>query len=262
MELTDKFSWRRVWMLWRLYMPSLRKQLWAFPLVSILLSMVAVLIMLLDPEVTPANFTLTLGVSIMFYFAPIALARRDYRALSDQLPVLTSEKMVFLVLYFMGVVMVLTTGMQTLVYFISSHIFPAFRHQMEDLYGLALSIYPNRTALFMSNIMGLALPSMTLTGVLLAKRNRILMGVLSGIGTYVGICTISGLLGGVMAVVNMRDVIGDPQIAQNIGEQSEFVMETMSNVVSTVVWVVSALCVAILAVSWTLIYKKMKRGGF
>lgn len=262
MELTDKFSWRRVWMLWRLYMPSLRKQLWAFPLVSLGISLISVWIMQLDPDVVPANFTLTIGISIMYYFAPIVLARRNYRVISDQMPVLTSEKMVFLAIYFLFVTMALTTGVQTLVYGLSSLVFPNFCHQMEDIYGIALSIYPNKTTMFLSNIMGMALPSVTLMGVVLAKRNRILMGVISCLGAYLAICTISGILGGLMAVLEMKDVAMDPNLSQNIGAQSEFILETMTNVVRVVVWVVSGISVALIAIAWALIYKKLKRGGF
>lgn len=262
MELTDKFSWRRVWMLWRLYLPSLRKQLWAFPLVSLGISMAAVWVMLLDSEVSPANFTLTLGISIMYYMAPIALARRDYRAVSDQMPVLASEKMVFLAIYFLFVTMVLTTGVQTLVFFLSSLLFQQFCHQMEDIYSLAMSIYNNKAALFLSNIMGIALPSLTLMGVVLAKRNRILMGVVSCLGAYLAICTISGILGAVMAMMEMKDVVMDPNISQKIGAQEELAFETISNVVGLAVWVVSVISVVIIAVAWTLIYKKLKRGGF
>lgn len=262
MELTDKFSWRRVWMLWRLYLPSLRKQLWAFPLVSLCISLAAVWVLLISPKITPANFTITIGISLMYYFAPIVLARRDYHVVSDQLPVLTSEKMVFLAIYFMFVTMVLTTGVQTLIFGLSSLVFSTFAHQMEDIYGMAMSIYPNKWVLLMSNFMGMALPSLTLMGVVLAKRNRILMGVVCCVAAYLAICTISGVMGGVMAMIEVKDVIADPDIAQNIGAQSEFVMQTMANVIKVVVVVVTVISLAIMATSWMLIYKKLKRGGF
>lgn len=262
MELTDKFSWRRVWMLWRLYLPSLRNQLWAFPLVSLCLTSVSVIAILIAPDFTPPAFTFTVGVTIMFYFAPIALARRDYRPLSDQLPVLPSEKIVFLVIYFLIVVMVITTGVQTFVYWLSSLIFPKFANQMQELYSMALTIYPNKPALFMGNILGMALPSLTLMGVVLAKRNRILKGVLLCLGAYLAICTISGVLGGVLAVVKFKDLALGPELSENIGPNADFMVAAMCDIIGIIMWVVTIFSLACLAISWTLIYKKVKRGGF
>lgn len=262
MELTDKFSWRRVWMLWRLYLPALRTQLWAFPLVSAVLSMVVVFTILLWPEVSVESFTMTLGISIMYYFAPVALARRDYHVISDQLPVRTSEKITFLAIYFLIVTMLLTAGVQTLVYGLSSLAFPEFCHQIRDLYGMALAIYPNKTILFISNLTALSMPSMTLMGVVLAKRNRTLMGIISCLGAYLVFCTIGGIVGGIIAVADMTAVAMDPNIVQNIGAQSDHLMSVTENIVKIVYLLVSILSLAAIAVSWTLIYKKMKRSGF
>lgn len=262
MQLTDNFSWRRVWMLWRLYSPYLKRHLWAFPLVAFFLSALTVLSVTLNPDITTVAYNFTVGVSIMYYFAPVALARRDYRAVSDSLPVLTSEKMVFLAIYFLLVTMILTTGVQTLVFWLSSKTIPTFCHQMQDIFSMAMQIYPSKPALFLSNIIGMALPSMTLMGVVIAKRNRILMGVLWCLGSYLAICIIAGILGGVMAVMDVKDWAMDPGVAQNIGTHADEVPEVVTKIVSVVVVMVSVVSAVLLAVSWTLIYKKMKRGGF
>lgn len=262
MELTDKFSWRRVWMLWRLYLPSLRKQLWAFPLVSFLLSIVAVLIMQSNPNVGPSGMTMTFGVTIMYFFAPIALARRDYRPLSDQMPVLASEKMVFLAVYFLLVTLVLTYGVQMLVSSLASHVFNNFCAIMNDAYGLASTVISDRWMYFTSYICGMAMPSLTLMGILIAKRSRILIGVLCGLGGYMALCFTSGLIGAFMAVYEIRDIIEDPVLRETIGENAEFVLQSMKGALNVVMIFASVYCVTALAVSWTIIYKKVKRGGF
>lgn len=198
----DSFSWRRVGMIARFYFPVLRKQLICMPLVVF----VCVVVMSYNVVFDHGSMWIvlsTLPVTLMYVLSPIALARRDCRSLGNQLPVLPSEKLAFLVLYFSVVILFVTsagTVLSTLLLLpISDKAFMwllSVYNDFEEMFGVSIwnPIYWPAGCFFQYCV---------LYGVITAKKNRMAAGFLWLLGAFVCyqlVCAIAGFVIGLSLI--------------------------------------------------------------
>lgn len=100
-------SARRLWLLARYMYPTLKKQMWLYPVAIIAYFIIVSIIACVTHTYVGPDIVTGIFLSSLFYFAPVALSARDNRLMTAQLPVNAGEKQIFLYLYFMIVVPVL-----------------------------------------------------------------------------------------------------------------------------------------------------------
>ncbi len=252
--VTDSFSWRRVAMIARFYYPILRKQLIAMPIavfVCVLVSSYAISVY----ESELMMLVSSLPIALMMMLAPIGLARRDCRFLSDQLPVTAMEKFVFLMLYFNFVVMLITSGGS----FLSALLLmPVYSGSMTWL----LNIYDTFEEMFGTSPWNpLFWPSssmfqcFTLYGVISARKNRMAKGLIYMFASFVIyqlICGIGGIVIGFLMVGS-----GDVQ------NPSPFdVNQAIKSMMPQFFWILITLMTIGTIILACLIYRKLKYRGF
>lgn len=114
LETTSRFSWDRVKAVAAFYYPLLRPQIILYPIVALALFIVATAATAIQWTdlfwAAPATV-----ISIMSYFAPAILARRDSRMVEMLLPATALEKTVVLGVYFFIAVPLMTYGVYYLI---------------------------------------------------------------------------------------------------------------------------------------------------
>lgn len=283
LALGDGFSWRRVAMLWRYVYPGLRWQVIWYPVVALFCS--AVYVMAMFVGTTSYNIAASMGMvlTMMTYLAPLSLAGRDFRSTIGLLPVMASEKLVFLLLYFCGYILLVTSGISVLATYMSRWLFPEVQENvmyiLSSFKGLASPI-----TLLGCTIMSMALILCTLYGVLSARTNRIGKGILFAVIGFVVYCLVSvaGAVGyGIRyikghskeyleermraigeEVVN-KDIDPEQFELQDLSPQAfDMVVDMMREVVEPLYGVLAIVSLLVgMSLAWV-IYRKMKKGGF
>ena len=192
-DIDNGFSWERVMRIAEFYFPALRMQMILYPVVAIVLYSLTLL----------GHYTLgdTVGIlsgglcstvlSCMFYFAPVALTRRDTRIVETMLPATCAEKSVFLLGYFFVVIPVLLYGVYYGVGSAVQWIFGLYN----VLFSVNVSVIIQNTALvYASNVMSAIVPTITcLWAVLVTARSRALMGIVWSVVSLISLSMISGI---------------------------------------------------------------------
>lgn len=262
----NRFSWRRVWMLFQLYYPLLKKQMIFFPILSALAVLLTAWLIKVN-EVTSIwdqNFGFAgwpmIMVSIMFYLAPIGLARRDMRPLCAMLPVTVAEKMTFLILYFWIGVMLLTSG----AVYLTAFVMIPFDPMMWDFIGNAINSFSNILGFSVWSIWGWIMAwtyqAIVMLVVISASRNRILWGIL----TYFGVAIASGIISGISGMIWAIYMIyqnGKGFAQELITEEGDALTPAMAEIMDKVLTPIVIL--SAIALAWVLwaIYKKLRYSG-
>lgn len=258
----DKFSWRRVWLVAKYMLPTLKKQLIMYPAAVILFTLAGFLFYRFEwLDITEIGIFNTL-CGFLFYFAPVSLARKDNRFVMAQMPARTAEKFVFLLLYYWIVIGVFTMGLgQVLNSIISSRSMLDIESQkilaeMTGIIGNKLSYI-----MIMGTFTGLAIQAFALYGVVHAKSNRMITAILYAIVAYVGMTMLSGFVAMFIAFFNIWHskfylLEAEGQAAEDLA--AEFVAELLP----TILTVVSVVLCIIAAVLLYKTYKIIKHRGF
>ncbi|MCC8119550.1 MAG: hypothetical protein LIP09_12500 [Bacteroidales bacterium] len=267
----NRFSWRRVWMLFQLYYPLLKKQIIFFPILSALAVLLTAWLMkvnevasMFDEGFGFAGWPMYM-ISIMFYLAPIGLARRDMRSLCAMLPVKPLEKLVFLILYLWGGVMVLTTGVAYLTVFALIPFNPNLWNLIKEVYTQFHSMFGISALSFWGWVMAWLYQSIVLFVVITVKRNRVLWGIISYFAISVCFGILSGIAGAIWVIYMVtqkgKDYIlklGEDLEAGNVDNSLSPEMAHLMDMVMTPLGIVSTIVLA--WIMWG-IYKKLKYSG-
>lgn len=258
----DKFSWRRVWLVAKYMFPTLKKQLIMYPAVVVLFTLTGLLFYRFEwLDVTEIGIFNTL-CGFLFYFAPVSLARKDNRFVMAQMPVRTSEKFVFLLLYYWIVIGLLTMGLgQVLNSIISSRSLLDIESQkilaeMTGIIGKKMDYI-----MIMGTFTGLAIQAFALYGVVHAKSNRMITAILYAIAAYVGMSLLSGLIAMFIALFGIWhykifSLEAQGQVAEIVA--AEFIAELLP----TIMTVVSLVLCMVAGVLLYKTYKIIKHRGF
>lgn len=197
----DSFQWRRVWMLAKFYYPILHKQIIMMPIVAAISTFV--IAFTLENEQSPMFLTLcSFPTAFMYYFAPIGLARKDSRPISNQLPVTAGEKFVFLMIYFIPVVYLLTSGamfLSALLFFpLNSKAFE-FVSNLFETFDREFGFSP-WTAILLTQM--IFLQSCVLYGVVTSKKNRMLKGIVNGVAGFLFFLLLCGFGGFLIGLIH------------------------------------------------------------
>ncbi len=200
----DNFSWRRVWMLFLYMLPSLKKQLILYPLILILFALICVWFYCLGwmgaADLAICN---TLCV-LMFFFAPGSLAKHNNRFIIAQMPAKPSEKFTFLLIYYWVVIGILTLGFWELINGILSR-YISLDMDMQEIYTAMTGVLGSKMGVIkLAGILtSFAVQSFALFGVVSSKQNRLITAIFYSLGAYVGMCLLSGIIGGVIAILGI-----------------------------------------------------------
>lgn len=93
------FSWERVKMLFRFYLPTLKPQLIAYPLATFVMTVVLLLTIKNELLFGLLATLILLVVSYMLYWSPIIFTRKNYHLTETILPVSGGEKVTFYYIY-------------------------------------------------------------------------------------------------------------------------------------------------------------------
>ncbi|MCM1451354.1 MAG: hypothetical protein NC102_03785 [Clostridium sp.] len=246
----NKFQWKRVGMLFKLYYPVLHWQI----IIYFILSLAMTGLMALGNHYGHVLFPMTvcgLVMSLAYYLAPISITRRDYRHVCAALPATATEKLVFLLLYF-GV------GMYLVIYgpnYILQYLFPdavpsaqsiTARYGMEGDLGIDFGWWTYPYQFFNA----FAIVPVTLWAMVVSKTNRAAMIFAAYIVATIAESMIGGMVGFVWALTHL-DEMTSPEDIYKVGDLIEYVF-----ILGTL------MAVAIVSVFLPLLYKKLKRCGF
>lgn len=261
----DRFSWRRVWLIGRYMIPTFRKQLIMYPIVITLFTLSSELFYHIGwMQLMDAGIFSTL-CGFMFYFAPVSLARKNNRFIMAQIPARTSEKFVFLLIYYWIVIGILTLGLNKLITIIMTRYMDGANIEAEailtnltNVIGLKLTYI-----MIMGYFSALALQAFALYGVVKAKSSRMMTAIGYSLGGYVLMCVISGLAGAFMAgfyVWKMRSSFGDG--GSGSIDADELASGLVVDIVPTIMSVVTILLSVVAVVLLCKTYKIIRHRGF
>lgn len=202
LQADDRFSWSRVAMIFRYYYPQLRIQFIVYPLISLIAGIATILS---DYHTLIILFAGLLGTiqSFMFCWSPCALTRSP-RDLEVGLPALESEKATFILLYFLVGIPLLTYLPQWILLWIFGNPLMVMSSNMFGAGELSVNFLTIFSSLVESYV-----PLVTcLFVVLVARKSRVLKGVLWSVVSLVMIGMCSAVFGIVYAVNNI-DMAGD-----------------------------------------------------
>ncbi len=181
---TDRTSWSRIAMVWRFYSPCIGWQLWSFPLLSVV---IAALCLLIDPEkYWMIRGMLAFVLSLALVFSSLSFSSSRGREVEAMLPALGVEKCVVILTWSVVVVPLLlhlpAEAMYYIVHGMSCESYPL--SHLPDRLGLNIAeeILPYCMAAGLSCTLAMVLSC--LWGVFGARRHRAAMGVVSVVICY------------------------------------------------------------------------------
>lgn len=260
----DRFSWRRVWLIGYYMLPTLKKQLIVYPLAAVLMSVMSQLFCYFGLiQLTEAGIMNTFA-GLLFYFAPISLARRDNRFIIAQIPARASERFAFLLIYYWVVIGLLTFGLSMLTIKCLGLLWPTpvnyeFKVIMETLTGVLG--YKLDFIIVGGYLSGLALQAFALFGVVRAKSNRMLTGLGYMIVSYIAMCVLSGMSAAALAFVQIWKIKSEYGYVVSV-DPEEIATEIVSGLLPTVMAFITILFCFIGVVLLYKTYKIVKHRGF
>lgn len=277
---SDRFSWKRVWMLAGYVFPGLKKQLIFFPILSLLAGLSLVF--------APFDIT-SICASVIFFayiLSPIGLANKDFKSTIGMLPVKASEKFTFLVAYFWLVVPLLLYLPLTIIFFATQYIDPVKTQVIFRIYYLGFGML-SWLNIILCQFMSVAFQTSVMLVVINASANRTLKGIVMGIGVYIGFIFLSAVSAGVYFGYQMVNAVhNNPELESRLEEEfrnlelqssddvfnNPEALEALSSIMGVdtamghflnhyLTWV-SAIAILGLIVELVLIFRKLKKGGF
>lgn len=222
--LTNRFSWQRVWMCWEYYRPQLQLQLWLWPLITVGLFVAAILLSLVHLDGVAASL-ISLS-SMLITFAPLMLLRSKAMVVDTLLPVKVSERVMFLILYFLIVIPVEINLVANIMVQVSEWVIGPKRTYDICLTGWVM-IFKNLSALdifryFMMQYGSLIMEIMgALVGVVACKRHRAIKAIVLSVGSGFVLGMISGFVGMAVVLSNMSiDEVNTYTMAVEAAENS------------------------------------------
>lgn len=192
---TDRTCLSRVVMTGRYFMPRLRWILWVYPLIAVLLTGLTYLLM----SETTVNMTPMNIISLIIALAPLALGRRADGELTFSLPVNGLEKCVFLFLFFMVFVPVLTFGASALTEWILIH------GNYERILPYPVSFLAHSPKFILLALLQHELMVVACLWVMMgARSSRVLLAAIAAIGVSIANSLCIGILG---AIIGYRAAI-------------------------------------------------------
>ncbi|MDE6693020.1 MAG: hypothetical protein K2K05_06495 [Muribaculaceae bacterium] len=260
---SDRFSWRRVWLIGRYMIPALRKQLILYPIVITLFTCASQMFYSIGwMQLTDAGIFSTL-CGFMFYFAPCSLARRDNRFIMAQIPARTSEKFVFLLIYYWIVIGILTIGLNKALTMIMGRFMSSVSMDLEveivlanltEIMGLKLTYI-----MITGSFAALAIQAFALYGVVTAKTSRMMTGIGYSLAGYVGMCVLSGIIGAVMGFLGLWKM----KSGVNAGmDPDEIAVQLVSQLLPSILTIVTVILCIIACMLLCKTYKIIRHRGF
>lgn len=220
-EIKNKFSWQRVWEFGMIYKSSIKVQLLLYAVITIL-SYIAIIPF---SDVTSTHFIpiyslLSIVVAYELYVSPVVFGRID-ESLLVQLPVKTSEKMTFYLLY---ILVLLPCYVEALWYgsnFIGNHLFgiadvmTASNTFVKELYEVEVSSSVFICGMVNSIMQTAAIVMTTLFVVLKAHGQRVLKGLLTPLVIIISIGVVSGIGGFIVAITSTVTALSN---SEDVGE--------------------------------------------
>lgn len=249
----------------RYMLPTLKKQLILYPLVIILFTLLAQLFYSFGwLQLAEAGIFSSLS-GFMFYFAPASLGRRDNRFIIAQLPVRTSEKIAFLIVYYWIVIGLLTMGLYKALTMLIAIFYPTAIMEAEETLASLTGLIGNKLIylIITGYVAGIAIQIFALYGAVKSKTNRTIMGIVYGFGSYVGMCVLSGIVGMFMAAFSIWEYKSNyGSTADPVFDPEEFAAVFITEALPGILLVVTlALCI-VAAVLLFKTYKIIKHSGF
>ncbi len=249
MDNNDKFQWKRVGMLFSLYFPMIKWQVVGY----VILSVAVAGLMALGQRIGHVMFPVTVSsfiLGIAYYLAPISFTRRDYRQISDILPVTASEKMVFLLLYFGIGTYLMLNGPFYLLHFL----FPDYVPSYISAVNLNLGCDFVLISYISGFVSAFGMVSVSLWALAISKTSRAATIFGAVVAAMVASSFIGGIVGFTYAMTHLSEFensVEDPAMVMNVSGLVKVVF-IMGLVVSG----------SLMATFLTLLYRKLKRCGF
>ena len=249
MDNNDKFQWKRVGMLFRLYFPMIKWQMVGY----VILSVAVAGIMALGQHIGYLLFPVTVGsfvLGIAYYLAPIVFTRRDYRQISDILPVKASEKIVFLLLYFGIGTYLMLNGPFYLLHLLLPDYVPNYMSAVNVNFDYEFELMTYVSGF----VSAFGVVTVSLWALAVSKTSR----AATIFGAVVAVMVAQSFIGGIVGFTYALTHIGE---FEKSAEDPAMVL-TATGLVKYVFIMGVALSCTIISIFLTLLYRKLKRCGF
>ncbi len=254
----DHFYWDRCLSLWYYYKPALAPMLWLWPLLAVIMFIGSLLPCLFSSYWILTSFGLG-AAGWLWGFSPLMLARSHGNAVSAMLPVTPLERLVFLLGFFLIGTYVLIDGTIWACYGISVAIFGAER--LITLQSFITTSYVTFPSSYGMVLFSAVLPAIaTLTGVVLARRNRVLIGIAVNIGVSMSLGLIVGIFSAVYGfMTGFYDAVTDQTVRYNLDNATPLDPEIYKEpMVQAATLLAGALSLIAIAVAIWLMWRKFK----
>lgn len=245
---TDKFQWKRVGMIFSLYYPMIKWQMIWYPMLSLAVAGLMALGKYTGHLSVPTTFG-SLLISVAYYFAPISLTRRDYRQVSNILPVTAAEKLAFLIVYFY----IFTYVMLNVPCVVLQHLFPDY----VPCYMMANPTLPDIKVGVIGYVCGFMSAFSTMSVCLWALTSIKTSRAAAIIGAWFGFNFLLGLVGGIVGAVY---AINHIEMIKNL--ESPEGAQVMTDMLKMVFYTAIPLSLVLVSIFTTLLYNKLKTRGF
>jgi len=246
MDTNNKFQWKRVGMLFRLYYPMIRWQIVGYVILSIAVTGIMAFGQWMGHVMFPATVG-SLMLSIAYYIAPIGFTRRDYRQVCDILPVTAGEKMAFLLLYFGLGTILLLSGPFYLLHFIFPDYVPCYLSAYNANVGIEIPVWGYLSGF----VSALSVVAVTLWTLVVSKTSRGAMIFAAVVAVNVVMSVIGGIAGIVFAITHFDELKNNPEDILFVG-----------GLVNYIIAIGIFISVTIISVFLTMLYRKLKCRGF
>ncbi len=261
----ERFSWKRVGMLWHYMYPAVRFQIIWYPVLSLVAALFGTLVLSVSTDLLVLADVPTTLMGLLVFLAPVALIKHDYHHTTALLPVTAAEKFTVLVLYFVFGVFALVN----VPYYVVCGLAWCFN---PDLFSSLLSLIGNYFngigylwIMIGSYPINFALIGIVLLSIVGSKRPTVSRSVLYLVISYVIYVVIVGCAAVIAAIIAVFNNYSDGtfQAAASASDHTEYVAGMIAEmVVPTVSLSCLVLGVTAIIIVYRMIYKRLKIGGF
>lgn len=248
--ISDKFSWRRVGMLFRYWFPRFDYRIWIFPVVVLACGLLSLCFSL--QEHSPEGVTVLAMAYYAIILGPLVFAGRRAPEIRATLPVKTSEHYIFLLIVSFVIIPLVVASLSELFAFccgvnLTSEKFYKIALAENEKLGLDFNV----GIMTVYSILTYAVATVIcLWGVVSAKNSPVGKALLALVISYFITCLAWGIFGGVVAVTNFDD-------------SSDVTPEFMGTIVGSIInfgmYVMMPILIVTLIIFLRLVYRALSR---
>lgn len=260
----EKFSWKRVGMMWRYMYPAVRKQLIWYPVLSVVTAIFGAVVLSISLKLLIVAQLPTILIGFLIFLAPIALVRHDYHHTTALLPVTAGEKLMVLFLYF-GIG---TTLLVNVPYYLTCFVACLVNPDLVAIIKSFIAEYTYGTNLVLFSLesypINFSLTGVVLLSVVWSNRPTISRTVVCFVVSYFIYIMFTGLVAIVISLIMVYRAFSSGRFAEVAagGDDTLFANEIIGIIMPVVMGILFVMGLVAMVIVYRMMYNKLKAGGF